>query len=454
MSGWAVYIATTSGPSRVQRLSVDTQLDHSVMTINFRTQRSSVTNRYADFVSLDAGVIGRITGETRYRMRISEDIQRGDSWQLAAYISHLLFAEDKLNELKVPNSEDVQTELNTADGVIWASGIIGDDLSVHPVTGIRQKLNTSENLFREAAAMDLPIHCILPLHLSDSAGEEAELRQLISALLTRFPTLSFHRVARADDDSIIALLRKTNDESLTTGYATTPEQFDRNGRRRTHLIRVGLATACLLAVGAAFLQTSFGDRFTESLSTPDQADMDRSPNPTQPLIAEPPGAEPGMVQTAETSPPENGLPIEPQSEPDPIAIIEFDYSEDGDCFEASSSQRVTQTGIRNFLPGRIENVQLEQADMCRARLKLSDNQGQVGVAHNGLISSDQQTLSLGEAFNILVGGENDRDGLCAALDTRGATSVDICARARRGETLSESESAVLLDWHMTADTIE
>lgn len=125
-----VYILTTKGPVRIQRISEEEPGVQSVICLDGRAQALPISSRYDAFVRNPTGVIERVTGHGAYRMDVDQMIDDGDSWQLGVYLSHL--------------SEQITGE----DVYVFATGEVDRDLNVRPVTHVPEKLEQAGDLLR------------------------------------------------------------------------------------------------------------------------------------------------------------------------------------------------------------------------------------------------------------------------------------------------------------------
>ena len=119
-----VYILTTEGPVRIQRITREDPMVHSVICLDGRTQALPVSAAYEAFVRSPTGVIERLTGHGAYRMDVGGPVDGGSSWQLAAVLAHA--AEHDAG------SDDIQ--------VLFATGEVDRDLAVRPVQQVARKL--------------------------------------------------------------------------------------------------------------------------------------------------------------------------------------------------------------------------------------------------------------------------------------------------------------------------
>ena len=198
----AVIIPTTQGLSRVQQIRVDQQLRHAVMTVNFRTERASVTSDYAEYVARDAGIISRLTHEHRYRVKISRDIVTGSSWKLGMLVAHLLQHANLLAQADAPAESQTSPAdiVGAAERVIWATGDVSDEYGVIPVAQISLKLEQSHALFAWCAAQSIPIDVFVPSVLDSDPQLNEQAERSLAAIRSRFPSLRIHQLEQAPTD--------------------------------------------------------------------------------------------------------------------------------------------------------------------------------------------------------------------------------------------------------------
>lgn len=152
-----VYIVTTSGLVEIQ--SVVELPDSTILSfvcVNKSVSLSDISNAYERFVSSEHGVIHKYFGITNCRMSISDNIDMGDSWQLATFIAHALHSQGRLIK-----SED---RLHLDDKIILATGII-DPISsaVEPVQLLQQKLLNAQKDIHKLGLSKYNIQFLVPL---------------------------------------------------------------------------------------------------------------------------------------------------------------------------------------------------------------------------------------------------------------------------------------------------
>lgn len=140
-----VYILTTEGPVRIQRIAREQTGVQSVVCLDGRAHALPVSSRYDAFVRNPTGVIERATGHGAYRIDVDQPIDDGDSWQLGVYIAHL-------TEGAAPG-KDVH---------VFATGEVDRDLNVRPVGHLKQKIAAALPLMSELKDAELDVQIFVP----------------------------------------------------------------------------------------------------------------------------------------------------------------------------------------------------------------------------------------------------------------------------------------------------
>ena len=165
MSKTAVFIATTEGPTRLQRLTAEAPDVRSVICLGGRAMALPISADYDTFVRRPTGVIEACYGHNAYRMDISDPIGSGLSWQLGAFVGHALAQERRL-----------ATNNETYNRIVWASGEVNCDLTVQSVSDIGRKLQRSRDLFDDLIAAGPEIVIAVPA--ANRTEAEAELNRI------------------------------------------------------------------------------------------------------------------------------------------------------------------------------------------------------------------------------------------------------------------------------------
>ena len=140
MSNFRVFIATTDGPSEIQGILEEDPDLHSVICLNGTSEALPVSRGYDAFVRKPTGVVEKLTGHRVYRMDVAAPITNGSSWQLGAYLAHMLLRCERLS-LKDAAADE---ELLVTGALSPAS------MEVTPVGHIREKLQQARELLDRA----------------------------------------------------------------------------------------------------------------------------------------------------------------------------------------------------------------------------------------------------------------------------------------------------------------
>ena len=178
MKRTAVYIATTEGPSEIQRITPEDPDVRSVVCHDGRAIALAISPDYDAFVRRPTGVIEACFGHSAYRVDIADPIASGHSWQLGLFIAHALFDEGRLvrSDDKIPQ-------------IIWATGEVTRDLSVDEVEDVDRKIRQSERQIRAHLENGSRVVVAVPVGnlteatkaLEDVFGPECDKLQIVSA---------------------------------------------------------------------------------------------------------------------------------------------------------------------------------------------------------------------------------------------------------------------------------
>ncbi|MCW9035532.1 MAG: DUF4384 domain-containing protein [Rhodospirillales bacterium] len=136
----AVYIATTGGPVRVERITQE-PAPQSVVCLRRSSEVLPISGDYDDFVKPGSGVIVREFGpfeDNAFRLDLSGSISAGKSWQFGVFIAHAL---DAAQGYALAESDD------EAEEIFWLTGLVDYDLNLGPVNHIPEKLEASQLSF-------------------------------------------------------------------------------------------------------------------------------------------------------------------------------------------------------------------------------------------------------------------------------------------------------------------
>ena len=154
MTCLAVYVATTGGPVHVQRITPE-WAPQSMVCLGRSSEVLPISGDYDDFVRPGSGVIMREFGpyeEGAFRLDVSGPIGNGRSWQLAIYAAHAI-EHDEQTELSEPDS---------AETILWLTGMVDYDLQVSPIDHLAEKIEASQELFKEWIAMGKRVIAAVP----------------------------------------------------------------------------------------------------------------------------------------------------------------------------------------------------------------------------------------------------------------------------------------------------
>lgn len=129
-----IVIPTTRAPSNILRLArEDARIGRSTVCLGGSTRQAGIDNDYNAFVREPTGVVEKFHGHAAFRLDISEPIDAGLSWQLAAFLAHAMEVEGALHSaLDAPDSVPART--------IWATGAVDTvGLRLSPVGHIEVK---------------------------------------------------------------------------------------------------------------------------------------------------------------------------------------------------------------------------------------------------------------------------------------------------------------------------
>lgn len=131
-----VVVATTDGPSIVQRITAEDPGLRSVVCLAGTSMDLPISAAYDAFVRRPTGVVERDVGHRVFRVDVDRPIAAGASWQLGLYLAHRLKAVGRLAEDSEP-----------AEGIVWATGSVDVDLNVGPVDRVAEKARRSASVF-------------------------------------------------------------------------------------------------------------------------------------------------------------------------------------------------------------------------------------------------------------------------------------------------------------------
>lgn len=160
MKRFAVFIATTHGPIRVERITRE-RAPQSMVCLKRSSSILPISAAYDNFVRPGSGVVERAFGpfeDGAFRLDLSAAIETGESWQLGFFVAHAIAASSNA-EL---SSED------NADAIIWLTGRVDYDLAVGAINHI------SEKTFASRAAIGKWLSAKRPVTLFVPSGADSE----------------------------------------------------------------------------------------------------------------------------------------------------------------------------------------------------------------------------------------------------------------------------------------
>ena len=148
-----VYVGTTEGPVQVERITREAA-PQSAVCLGRSTRVLPMSTGYDAFVRSPSGVIEREFGPFDaggFRLDISGVIGEGESWQLGIFVAHALAAK---GQLASPGDRP--------DRVIWLTGEVDNDLAVHAVSHVRDKLLAARDELRAMTELGVPLSLFVP----------------------------------------------------------------------------------------------------------------------------------------------------------------------------------------------------------------------------------------------------------------------------------------------------
>lgn len=281
MDQTAVFIGTTTGPNRIMRIMAADHYRVSSVGIRIKTRQAQISQAYHEFVSFDSGVIARHTQTDRYRLDIAEEIDEGNSWNLAVFLAHRLAHLQKLATVV----EGDPSDLADVSSLIWATGEVDSDQKVHAVPEVHRKLVMSEALFKAAAQQGCPMTILLP----DDAISDV-VRNHLEQLTASFPKLTVRPLSTVSFDE--------SSEIAAAPAANTPPAFE------SRQLRAWLAKPAVWGMLAAIVFIGLFSAFSDW----QQVNGNGGDSPTSP------------VATVQSSSP-------------PQVVVVWLQSTDGHCFE-------------------------------------------------------------------------------------------------------------------------
>jgi len=150
----AVFIATTHGPIRVERITRE-RAPQSMVCLRRSSSVLPISGAYDNFVRPGSGVVERAFGpfeDGAFRLDLSAPIETGESWQLGFFVAHAIAAS--------PDAE-LATE-DDADAIVWLTGRVDYDLMVGPINHISEKIFASRAVLGKWLAAGRSVTLFVP----------------------------------------------------------------------------------------------------------------------------------------------------------------------------------------------------------------------------------------------------------------------------------------------------
>ena len=164
--GIAVYIATTAGPVRIERITEEHVPQSNIFVGRGYVPLLPISKYYDSFVSV-GGPVARAFGPfnaSSFRLDISDPIDTGNSWELGVFVAHGLAKAAQLAGTGEP-----------VDGIILVTGRVDSDFNVGAVGHIEKKALAASECFEKKAGNKNPVTFFIPKGDSakkiNSAGE-------------------------------------------------------------------------------------------------------------------------------------------------------------------------------------------------------------------------------------------------------------------------------------------
>ena len=151
MNAVRVFLATTEGPSEVQRIAEEDPDVRSVVCLNGTSEALPISAAYDSFVRKPTGVIEKHYGHPVFRVDVSQPIADGRSWQLGLFAAHALLAAGRLARRK-----------DETDHAVLISGEVNHDLKAAPIAHVPEKMRRSAALFAALRDAGTPLTVFLP----------------------------------------------------------------------------------------------------------------------------------------------------------------------------------------------------------------------------------------------------------------------------------------------------
>ncbi len=150
----AVFIATTHGPIRVERITRE-RARQSMVCLKRSSSVLPISAAYDNFVRPGSGVVERAFGpfeDGAFRLDLSAPIETGESWQLGFFVAHAIAASS--------NAELASDD--EADTIIWLTGRVDYDRAVGAINHMSEKIFASRAAIGEWVATGRSVTLFVP----------------------------------------------------------------------------------------------------------------------------------------------------------------------------------------------------------------------------------------------------------------------------------------------------
>ena len=162
MKTFTIVIPTTEHLVGVTDITVENPMVSSVVCVNNKLEALPISNQYNEFVKSPTGIIEKITGNSSYRIDLTNKIDHGNSWQLGLTIAHILH-----DNKKIDFSEEKNLISNKSSSIIWTTGLINSNLSIKPVDFLEKKFSIAIDFFKECIKKNIEINIVLSKESKD-----------------------------------------------------------------------------------------------------------------------------------------------------------------------------------------------------------------------------------------------------------------------------------------------
>ena len=277
MKRLAVFVATTAGPVRVERITRE-RAPQSMVCLNRTSTVLPISAAYDSFVRPGSGVIERTFGPFEpgaFRLDVAAPIESGESWQLGFFVAHTLCTSGG-GTLAAPEQ---------AEAVVWLTGHVDCDLAVGPVGHLAEKIHASRAAIAAWRAAGLPVTLFMPIGADHDAVCAAGLPAGVNIVPVR----------RVDD--VLATLGLSTAGSLVARKNTLPAHPATVRRAPARLLAGGFVLSAAAAVALTQWPASVTPPPSEHLealtATVQPAALPSSENPT-PIVAVAPAVQPAV----------------------------------------------------------------------------------------------------------------------------------------------------------------